>query len=87
MDDILNRTLELRYSLVAASVPGLDNLHLMAQFKFQLVNNPVIFILNEIISYEPGSGVPLIIHVSAYTYVCCYNTHNYYLFIVIVLYA
>ena len=69
MDDIINRTLELRYSLVAASVPGLDNLHLMPQFAFQFVSNPVVFKFNETVSYEPGSGIPLIVYVSAYVYV------------------
>ena len=63
IDDIVGGTLELRYSLIAASIPGLDNPHLMPQFSIEFVNDPVIFNLNETISYEPGSGMPLIIYV------------------------
>ena len=73
VDDIINGTLELRYSLVAASVPALDNLHLMSQFAFKFVNNPLICKFNETVSYEPGSGMPLIIYVSALLCLCCYN--------------
>ena len=64
LDDIINRTLELRYSLVAASVPGLDNLHLMSQFVIEFVDDPVITPFNETLSYRPGSNDPIVIAVS-----------------------
>ena len=65
MDDIINGTLELRYSLVAASVPGLDNLHLMSQFVIKFVDDPVITAFNETISYQPGFNEAIVIIVSA----------------------
>ena len=64
LDDIINGSLELTYSLVAASVPGLDNLHLMSQFVFDFVDDPVITPLKETISYQPGSSVTISITVS-----------------------
>ena len=65
MDDIINGTLELRYSLVAASAPGLDNLHLMSQFVIEFVADPVIIPFNETISYQPGFNEAIVIIVSA----------------------
>ena len=69
LDDIINGTLELRYSLVAASVPGIDNLHLMSQFSIEFVDDPVITPFNETVSYQPGSNEPIMIAVSSYIYV------------------
>ena len=66
LDDVINGLLELRYSLVAASVPGLDNLHEMSQFTFKFVNDPVITPCNETISYEPGSSMSISITVSVH---------------------
>ena len=66
LDDIINGTLELRYSLVAASIPGLDNLHLMSQFVIEFVDDPVITPFNEILSYQPGSNAAIVIAVSNY---------------------
>ena len=65
LDDIINGTLELRYSLVAASVPGLNNLHLMSQFVIEFVDDPVITPFNETISYQPGSNEAIVIIVSS----------------------
>ena len=70
MDDIINGALELRYSLVAASVPGLDNLHLMREFAIEFVDDPVVFNLTEIIMYERGSNAPITVHVSFLVCVC-----------------
>ena len=69
LDDVTNGTLELTYSLVAASVPGLDNLHLMSQFVFAFVDDPVITSFNETISYQPGSSMAISITVR-YSYMC-----------------
>ena len=78
MDDIrYPGMLELRYSLVAASVPGLDNLHLMPQFVFDfVVDDPVITPFNGTISYQPGSSMIISITVSVkimhtYVYIIC----------------
>ena len=62
----MNGTLQLRYSLVAASVPGLDNLHLIPQFVIEFVDDPMVFDLSEIVSYQPGSNRPITIHVSVH---------------------
>ena len=64
LDDIINETLELRYSLVAASVPGLGNLHLMSQFSIEFVDDPVINCFTEPMSYRAGSNAPITIAVS-----------------------
>ena len=72
LDDIINGTLELRYSLVAASVPGLDNLHLMSQFVFVFVDDPVITPFNGSISYQPGSSMTILFTVSVYIMMCIY---------------
>ena len=69
LDDIINGSLELAYSLVAASVPGLDNLHLMSQLVFEFVDDPVITPFNGTISYQPGSSMTISITVSVYGYV------------------
>ena len=50
LENIIHGTLELRYSLVAASVPGLDNLHERSQFVF--VDDPVITPFNETLTYQ-----------------------------------
>ena len=68
LDDITNGFLELSYSLVAASVPGLDNLHLMSQFVFVFVDDPVITPFNGTISYQPRSSMTILITVSVYAY-------------------
>ena len=65
LDDVMNGSLELRYSLVAASVPGLDNLHLMSQLQFVFVADPVITSFNEM--YQVGSNGIIIINVSVCT--------------------
>ena len=62
----MNGSLELTYSLVAASVPGLDNLHLMSQLQFVFVADPVITPFNET---QVGSNGIIIINVSVCTYV------------------
>ena len=72
LDDIINGTLGLAYSLVAASVPGLDNLHLMSQFVIEFVDDPVITPFNEAISYQPGSSITISITVSIYAYIYAY---------------
>ena len=72
LDDIINGSLELTYSLVAASVPGLDNLHLMLQFVFVFVDDPVITPFNGTISYHPGSSMSISVTVSVYSYVRTY---------------
>ena len=58
-----NGTLQLTYSLVAASVPGLDNLHLMSQFVIEFVDDPVITPFN-ISGYQAGSNAAITILVS-----------------------
>ena len=74
MDDIINGTLELRYSLVAASVPGLDNLHLMSQFVIDFVDDPVINYFTEPVNYTAGSNAAIMITVS----ICiCASVHMY----------
>ena len=65
LNDIITGTLELRYSLVASSVPGLDNLHLMPQFMIQFVDDPVVTPINETLSYQVGSNPAITITVSA----------------------
>ena len=65
-DIIIYGTLELRYSLVAASVPGLSNLHLMPQFEIEFVYDPVITPFTETLSYLPGSNEAIVILVSTY---------------------
>ena len=69
MDEVINGTLQLTYSLVAASVPGLDNLHLMPQFVIEFVDDPVITPFNETLSYQVGSDVAIMISVSIIKYV------------------
>ena len=64
LDDIIHGTLELRYSLVAASVPGLANLHEMSRFEFKFVDDPVITPFNGALSYQPGSSMTISITVS-----------------------
>ena len=64
LDVIINGALELRYSLVAASVPGLANLHLMSRFDFKFVDDPVITPFKETISYQTGSSMTISITVS-----------------------
>ena len=64
LDDIIIGSLELTYSLVAASVPGLNNLHLMPQFVFDFVDDPVITPYDRLISYQPGSSMTISITVS-----------------------
>ena len=64
LDDIIHGTLELTYSLVAANVPGLDNLHEISQFEFKFVDDPVITPFNEALSYQPGSSITISIAVS-----------------------
>ena len=66
LDGIINGSLELAYSLVAASVPGLDNLHLMSQFVFVFVDDPVITPFNGAISYQPGSSMTISFTVSVH---------------------
>ena len=68
MDGIINGTLQLTYSLVAASVPGLDNLHLMSEFVIEFVDDPVITPIN-ISGYQVGSNAAIIIPVSTYMYI------------------
>ena len=58
-----NETLHLTYSLVAASVPGLDNLHLMSQFVIEFVDDPVITPFH-ISGYQVGSNAAITIPVS-----------------------
>ena len=72
VDDIITGTLELRYSLVAASVPGLDNLHLMPQFTIEFVNDSIIYNLSGIIVYEKGSNTPITVRVSLLVCVCVF---------------
>ena len=64
LDGIINGTLELRYNLVAASVPGLHNLHEMSRFEFKFVDDPVITPFNGALSYQPGSSMTISIVVS-----------------------
>ena len=66
LDEVINGTLQLTYSLVAASVPGLDNLNLMSQFVIEFVDDPVITPFNETLSYQIGSNVAIMISVSIY---------------------
>ena len=64
LDDVINRSLELAYSLVAAS----NNLHLISQLNvtFVFVDDPVITPFNTIMSYQPGSSMTITITVSIY---------------------
>ena len=64
LDDILDGTLELTYSLVAASVPGLNDLHLMSQFVIEFIDDPEINCFPEPVNYQAGSNVPIVITVS-----------------------
>ena len=64
LDGVINETLQLVYSLVAASVPGHDNLHLMSQFVIEIVDDPVITPLNGSILYQPNTTIT--IHVSSH---------------------
>ena len=59
----INGTLRLTYGLVAASVPGLSDLHLMSQLQLDLVPDPNITSFNNI-SYRAGSNAVIIINVS-----------------------
>ena len=64
LDVIINGALELRYSLVAASIPGLINLHLMSRFEFKFIDDPVITPFKGTISYQTGSSMTISITVS-----------------------
>ena len=66
LDGIMHGTLELRYSLVAASVSGLINLHLMSQFEFKFVDDPMITPFNEVLTYQRGSSITISITVSVH---------------------
>ena len=63
LDGVISGTLQLTYSLVAASIPGLDNLHLMSQFVIEFIDDPVITPFN-ISGYQAGSNAAIIIPVS-----------------------
>ena len=72
LDDIISEELILTYSLVAASVPGLDNLHLMSQFMIEFAEDPKIFrFVNETVRYRMGSNVPIEIFVSTHNMIVC----------------
>ena len=74
--DIRNGTLNLTYSLVAASVPGLDNLHLMSQFVFEFVGDPVVTPFNKPLFYQAGSNAVITISVSKlYIHVCSHSVN------------
>ena len=67
LDYVMDGSLELTYSLVAASVPGLDNLHEMSQFAIEFVDDPVITPFNEAISFNQiGSNAAITISVSTH---------------------
>ena len=66
LDGIITGTLQLRYSLVAASVPGLDNLHLMSPFVINFVDDPVVTPFNETVVYQRGSSAAIMITVSIF---------------------
>ena len=68
LDGIRNGTLNFTYSLVAAGVPGLDNLHLMSQFVFEFVDDPVVTPFNGTMSYQGGSNAVIKIDVSMHMY-------------------
>jgi len=68
LDDIRNGMLNFAYSLVAASVPDLDNLHLMSQFVFEFVDDPVVTPFNGTMSYQGGSNAVIRIDVSMRVY-------------------
>ena len=55
----MNGTLQLTYSLVAASVPGLDNLHLMSQFAIGFVDDPVIHPWTQAILFQPNTNITI----------------------------
>ena len=75
LDGAIKGSLELTYSLVAANVPGLDNLHLMSQFVFVFVHDPVITPFDETISFDKvGSNAAITISVGiSISYVCVYS--------------
>ena len=75
LDDAINGALQVAYSLVAASVPGLDNLHLMSQFVIVFVDDPVVTPFNETISFDQvGSNAAITISVGiCSSYVCVYS--------------
>ncbi|XP_065900650.1 plexin-A2-like isoform X2 [Dysidea avara] len=56
-----NGTLALAYSLVAASVPGLADLHLENALQFTLVDDPEINMFVDVLNYQAGSNEPITI--------------------------
>jgi len=60
----------LAYSLVAASVPGLADLHLQNALHFMIVDDPVI-IEDVVLNYQTGSNTAITILVRVYVYMCC----------------
>jgi len=55
----------LTYSLVAASVPDLDDLHLQDTLQFTIEDDPVIIMFNSgILNYQAGSNEAILISVS-----------------------
>ena len=72
LDDVMDGSLKLTYSLVAASVPGLDNLHEMSQFAIEFVDDPVITPFNEAISFNQiGTNAAITISVSTHNMCIC----------------
>ena len=68
LDGLMNGTLQLTTSLVAASVPGLDNLHLMSQFVIEFADDPVITPLTQAIPFQPNTTI--MISVSSQLAIC-----------------
>ncbi|XP_065902814.1 plexin-B-like isoform X2 [Dysidea avara] len=56
-----NGVLILHYSLVAASVPGLTNLHMRPSLQLEIVDDPEFNRFSSIVTYQPGSNKTLMI--------------------------
>ena len=68
-----NGVLILHYSLVAASVPGLTNLHMRPSLQLEIVDDPEFNRFSSIVTYQPGSNKTLMIsvsHLANVMYIC-----------------
>ena len=73
-DELDNGTLSLNYSLIAASVPELSDLHIFNALQFTFVEDPMIYNFTDVLNYRAGSNMAITISVS----VLCMRACEYY---------
>ena len=66
-----NGTLSLNYSLIAASVPELSDLHIFNALQFTFVEDPTIDNFTNVLNYQAGSNEAITISVSVLCKCAC----------------